>query len=110
MVSIAHINPDVLRWMRERADLSVDDAAMAVGLKSGQLQNWEAGQTKPTFRQAQKLAQTFRAPFGFLFLAAPPVETLPLPDLRTVGSEPLNHPGIDLQDTARQALQRQAWY
>lgn len=110
MASVAHITPDILRWMRERAGLSVDDAAGAVGIKPAQLQNWETGEAKPTFRQAQKLAQAFHAPFGYLFLAEPPVETLPLPDLRTVGSEPVPRPSIDLKDTIRQALQRQAWY
>lgn len=110
MGSVAHINPVILRWMRERAGLSVDDAADTLGLKPAQLQNWETGEAKPTFRQAQKLAHAFRAPFGYLFLAEPPEETLPLPDLRTVGSEPVPQPSIDLQDTIRQALQRQAWY
>jgi Zn-dependent peptidase ImmA (M78 family) len=56
------------------------------------------------------LASAARIPFGFLFLAAPPEEKLPLPDLRTVGSSPLSQPSVDLLDTVRNTLLKQSWY
>lgn len=106
----AHINPNILRWMRERGGLNVADAAHAAGMSPDQLTHWEAGESQPTFLQAQKLAQALHAPFGYLFLAEPPTEGLPLPDLRTVGTAPVPRPSIDLLDTIRLSLQRQAWY
>lgn len=110
MSAKAHINPNILRWMRERGGLDVSDAAHAASLSPDQLIRWEAGESQPTFIQAQKLAQALHAPFGYLFLAEPPAENLPLPDLRTVGGTPVPRPSLDLLDTIRLSLQRQAWY
>ncbi|MFZ2124615.1 MAG: XRE family transcriptional regulator [Rhodoferax sp.] len=110
MSAKAHINPKILRWMRERGGLDVGDAARVAGISLDQLALWETGESQPTFLQAQKLAQALHAPFGYLFLTEPPVENLPLPDLRTVGSAPVPRPSVDLLDTIRLSLQRQAWY
>lgn len=91
--------------------MDVATAAESVGVKPEQLIAWETGEGKPpTFRQAQRLSQALHAPFGYLFLREPPIEELPLPDLRTVAGAPLNRPSIDLLDTVRLALQRQSWY
>lgn len=110
MSAKAHINPQILRWMRERGRLDLGDAARAANISPDQLARWEAGESQPTFLQAQKLAQALHAPFGYLFLAEPPAEDLPLPDLRTVGSGPVPRPSLDLLDTIRLSLQRQTWY
>jgi len=110
MSTKAHINPKILRWMRERGGLDVGDAARVVGISPDQLILWETGESRPTFLQAQKLAQALHAPFGYLFLTEPPAEDLPLPDLRTVGGSPVPRPSVDLLDTIRLSLQRQAWY
>lgn len=110
MATQALINPTLLRWARERAGLDLEGAAQGANVKSAQLAAWEAGESRPTFRQAQHLAQALHAPFGYLFLQEPPTDTLPLPDLRTVGAAPVPKPSIDLLDTVRFALQRQAWY
>lgn len=107
MSAKAHINPKILRWMRERGGLDVDNAARVAHISPEQLTDWESGENQPTFPQAQKLAQTLHAPFGYLFLTEPPAENLPLPDLRTVGSAPVPRPSVDLQDAIRLSLQRQ---
>lgn len=106
----AYVNPQILRWIRERNGLSTDDAATILDMPVEQLTDWETGESRPTFRQAQKLAQSLHTPFGYLFLAEPPIEDLPLPDLRTVGGAPVPRPSVDLLDTIRQSMQRQAWY
>ncbi len=106
----ACVNPKILRWIRERNGLSLDDAASVLDMPVEQLTDWETGATRPTFRQAQKLAQSLHTPFGYLFLVEPPIEDLPLPDLRTVGGTPRLRPSLDLLDTLRQSMQRQAWY
>ncbi|NTV95178.1 MAG: ImmA/IrrE family metallo-endopeptidase [Thiobacillus sp.] len=110
MTTQARINAEVLQWARERARLTVEQLAHGAHAKPEQVIAWEDGITYPTFRQAQNLASTAHIPFGFLFLAKPPEERLPLPDLRTVGSAPLDRPSVDLLDTVRAALQKQAWY
>ena len=106
----AYVNPKILRWIRERNGLSTDDAATILDMPVAQLTDWETGESRPTFRQAQKLAQSLHTPFGYLFLAEPPLEDLPLPDLRTVGGTPRPRPSLDLLDTIRQSMQRQSWY
>jgi len=110
MSAKALINPKILRWIRERSGLDVGDAAHAASISPDQLTRWEAGESQPTFLQAQKLAQALHAPFGYLFLAEPPADKLPLPDLRTVGGAPVPRPSVDLLETLRLSLQRQAWY
>ena len=110
MSAKAHINPKILSWMRERCGLDLAAAARTANLSLDQLALWETGESQPTFLQAQKLAQSLRAPFGYLFLTEPPVEYLPLPDLRTLGGAPVPRPSVDLLDTIRLALQRQTWY
>ena len=110
MSAKAHINPNILRWMRERAGLDAGDAARFAHISPEQLARWESGECQPTFLQAQKLAQALHAPFGYLFLTEPPAEKLPLPDLRTVGGAPVPRPSTDLLDTIRLSLQRQTWY
>ncbi len=106
----ALINPPLLVWARERAGLDLDDAADALKIKRDRWHAWEQGDARPTFKQAQTIAAALHLPFGYLFLANPPVENLPLPDLRTVAGEPLAAPSLDLLDTVRIALQRQAWF
>lgn len=106
----AQINPAMLRWARGRVGLDVSKAAAAAGVKPEQLARWESGDAFPTFRQAQDVAQALHAPFGFFFLQQAPMEEPLLPDLRTVGGAPVGKPSVDLLETVKQALQRQAWY
>lgn len=110
MATRALINPAQLRWARERLGLTIEDAARIASVKPEQLTAWENDEGRPTFRQAQNLAHSFHAPFGYLFLNAPPEEALPLPDLRTVAGDLVPRPSVDLMETVRIALQRQAWF
>lgn len=100
----------MLRWARDRAGLDVNEAATAAGVKPDQFLLWEEGEAQPTFRQAQVIAQALHAPFGFFFLKDAPAEDLPLPDLRTIGGAPAGKPSVNLAETVRHALQRQAWF
>lgn len=106
----AHINPEMLRWARGRVGFDIGRAAAAAGVKPEQLERWEMGEDQPTFRQAQSIAQALHAPFGFFFLPEAPAEDPLLPDLRTVGGRPVGKPSVDLLETVKQALQRQAWF
>lgn len=110
MSQAALVNPSLLRWSRERAGLSTEQVAKKLPVKRDRVQEWEAGETKPTFLQAQKWASLAHIPFGFLFLQQPPVEQLPLPDLRTVGGIAPQRPSLELLDTVRDAVRKQDWY
>jgi len=107
----AKVNSDLLSWARERAQLSTAVLAKCSGLpKEEKIIAWENGSLQPTFKQAQSFAKATHIPFGYLFLPEPPEEILPIPDLRTVGSEPLEHPSAELLEVVRQVMFRQAWY
>lgn len=100
----------MIRWARDRVGLAASEAAAAAGVKPEQFQRWEEGDTQPTFRQAQLLAQALHTPFGFFFLKEAPAEVPLLPDLRTVGGTPVGKPSVNLTETMRHSLQRQAWF
>lgn len=106
----AHINPNMLRWARGRVGFDLHAAAKAAHVKPEQLEKWESGDSRPTFKQAQNMAQALHAPFGFFFLQQPPTEPPLLPDLRTVGGAPVEKPSVNLQEAIKHTLQRQAWY
>lgn len=106
----ALINPEMLSWARERAGLSVAVLAKKLQLPERRLQAWEAGESRPTFRQAQQYAHHAHVPFGYLFLREPPEEDVPLPDLRTVGDQAPRALSVDLKDVLRDVLRRQLWY
>lgn len=110
MSQAAFVNPSLLTWSRERAGLSTEQVAKKLPVKPDRVQEWEAGETKPTFLQAQKWASVAHIPFGFLFLQQPPVEQLPLPDLRTFGGIAPQRPTLELLDAVRDAIRKQDWY
>ena len=100
------IQPDLLRWACERAGYSV--AALAG--RFPKLKEWERGEVHPTLKQLEAFAKATRTPVGFLFLAEPPVERVPIPDFRTVANVHVGHPSPDLLDTVYLCQQRQDWF
>ena len=81
-----------------------------LNIPEDKLEAWESGDKPPTFKQAQNFAAKTHIPFGYLFLQIPPVEELPLPDLRTIGGEQPQRPSAELIDIVQIILQRQQWY
>lgn len=99
------VKPALLRWARERANLTVEALIRHFPF----YERWESGEEYPTLKQLEKLAQALRVPIGFLFLNEPPDEPLPIPDFRT-GPDLGQRPSVDLLDTIYLCQQRQAWY
>ena len=100
------VQPTLLRWARERAGY---DADALVG-RFPRLEAWERGEVQPTLKQIETFAKATHTPVGFLFLAEPPVERMPIPDFRTVVNVHVGHPSPDLLDTVYLCQQRQDWY
>src|SRR5258708_15716710 len=99
------VKPALLRWARERAGLAED----ALLQRFPKLHQWEEGTSKPTLRQLEDFAGATTVPFGYLFLAEPPQETLPIPDFRTLDDRPVRRPSPNLLDTIFDMQRRQAW-
>lgn len=106
----AFVNAGMIRWARERASLGVDAFARKVNTRAEKVLSWERGEARPTFKQAEKLAQAARVPFGYLFLPTPPVERLPIPDLRTRPDSPPPHLDADFMDLVQDVLFKFDWY
>ena len=100
------VQPELLRWARERAGLT----AAEVVRRLPRFEEWESGTRQPTLKQLEQFARLARAPIGYLFLTAPPLEPVPIPDFRTVADGGVRRPSPDLLDTIYACQDRQAWY
>ena len=74
------VPPEMLRWACERAGHDVAHFAAHMP----QLPAWVRRERHPTLKQLEKLAKLTHTPLGYLFLAEPPDERLPVSDYRTV--------------------------
>jgi Zn-dependent peptidase ImmA (M78 family) len=100
------VAPELLRWAVERAGQS--ESTLAGRFPT--LGQWLRGEDLPTLKQLERFAQATHAPVGYFFLREPPHETVPIPDLRTIGNVLIERPSPDLLDTIYLCQQRQEWY
>jgi Zn-dependent peptidase ImmA (M78 family) len=103
------VNPELLRWARERAGLSFDQLANNF-VEAAKIRSWENSTALPTLAQAEALATKLRIPLPILLLDEPPKIPLPIPDLRTLDGLSPVHPTPEFVDTVNDAVVRQSWY
>jgi Zn-dependent peptidase ImmA (M78 family) len=106
----AEINTDMLSWARERSGIALPQFAAKCGVSEKRLLAWESGFERMTFNQAMRYAEKAHVPFGYLFLTAPPMDELPIPDLRTIDGQGVRRPSSELLDLIKIMLQRQEWF
>ncbi len=102
----APVNPELLRWGRERAGITQEEL-MA---KFRKLPEWEDGQMKPTLKQTEAFARAVHAPVGYLFLSEPPEDIVPIPDYRTFAKHAVTRPSPNLMEMIYACQDRQNWY
>ncbi len=56
------MKPELLIWRRNRAKVTVEDAAKAAAVTSGDIEAWEAGGTAPSLNQLRCLAAKYHFP------------------------------------------------
>lgn len=100
------VAPALLHWACERSGRSNSDLRK----RFPQVEAWKQGEVQPTLKQLEAFAKTTHTPIGYLFLQRPPVETLPIPDFRTIGDKGIRRPSPNLLDTLYLCQQRQDWY
>ena len=73
------VNPDILRWARESAGLTLEDAVAKLSIKDARgtaavdrLRALEQGETPPTRPMLSKMAKQYRRPLLTFYLAQPP--------------------------------------
>jgi Zn-dependent peptidase ImmA (M78 family) len=102
MVAKIPVNPELLRWAVDRSGLSFSDFKEPV-------QAWISGDAQPTVRKLEGFARKAMVPFGYLFLASPPQESIGIPDFRTFRDERRRTFSPNLRDTITDIQRRQAW-
>lgn len=100
------VRPELLRWACARAGYSEANLAN----RFPKIDRWLQGEDRPTFKQLESFAHVTHAPLGYFFLTEPPVETIPIPDFRTIENELIETPSPNLLDTIYLCQQRQEWY
>ena len=106
----AFITPEIIEWARRRRNYSIHTLAQRIHIAPQKIEAWEKGDARPSFDEAQDLAKKLYIPFGYLYLSQPPMESLPLPDLRTIAKRDHNQPSPDFLDVIYDALRKQDWY
>ena len=102
------LQPEVLRWARDRVGLSQEELAKKIPVSLKRVAEWEET-GKISIAQADRLAEKTYTPLGYLYLSKPPEESLPIRDFRTRGDGPPKRPSPDLLDTIYQMQRRQNW-
>jgi Zn-dependent peptidase ImmA (M78 family) len=100
------VKPAILQWAIERAG----DRATTLYERFPKLGMWQRGDVQPTLKQLESFAKAAYLPVGYFFLAEPPDESLPIPDMRTVGGRGVQRPSPDLLDVIYLCQRRQSWY
>lgn len=95
------VNPEILRWARETAGLSLQEAAEKVGINDARgvdapdrLAALEAGEAEPSRPTLLKMAAQYRRPLITFYMAAPPSIAPRGEDFRTLPE------GLARRDTA----------
>jgi len=105
-MALVQVRPELLRWACARSRREADE----LNAKFPHLDAWLRERRQPTLKQLEAFAKFTHTPIGYLFLRAPPVDQLPIPDLRTMKDRALTTPSPDLLDTLHLCQERQEWY
>ena len=101
-LGVIDIQPSILVWARQSLGLTLEEAATKLRRPPEELANWEAGLSRPTYAQLEKLAERYKRPLLTFFLPKPPEEAPLSTDFRTMDSLVLE----ELDSSTRLALRR----
>lgn len=105
----APVNPEVMRWARETARLSIEEAAKKVGRSEEDLSGWEDGSLKPSMPQARDAARVYKRPLAVFYLPEPPKGWQVLRDFRTLPRDEPREYSSRLAFLIRETYSRQQW-
>jgi hypothetical protein len=97
------VSEAVLSWAVERSGVPL----AGLQRRFPKLEEWLRGETEPTLRQLEELANATATPLGFLLLDEPPEERLPIPHFRTVREVRPRRPSVNLLETVYVMQRRQ---
>lgn len=102
----ARVKPELIRWVRRNAGLSVADAAKKAGTSVAIVRRWEDGSVQPTVRQLRLLANATKRPLAIFYLAEPPRGFTALRDFRRLPGTPVGAQTPALRLAVRLACER----
>ncbi len=102
----ALVEDELLIWARKSAHLTLQEAAKKVRVKEERLQNWEAGETRPTIRQLREFGKAYKRPIAVFYLPQPPKDFVPLRDFRRFADTKASILSPKLQFETRRAQDR----
>lgn len=88
--TLSGVNGEIIRWVREFYNMSLDEAANAIGVDVSRYKNWEDGTEHPTYAKLKKISDVFRKPSAVFFFPEPPQIPAIKGDLRTLSDEIVN--------------------
>ena len=97
------INPDIVKWARERSGYTAQAIATALKKDVSIVNDWESGERSLTYVQLETLADKYKRPISIFFFPEPPEE----PDI--VENLALRSSDIDKLDPHIHFLFRQAY-
>jgi Zn-dependent peptidase ImmA (M78 family) len=101
-----NIKPGIITWAIQRAGYELQDFAA----KFPSVKDWLEDRKRPTVKQLEKFSHRVHLPFGYLFLAEPPIERLPIPFFRTnQRGRATQNVSVNVYDTIMLMQQRQGW-
>ena len=102
-MSRVEVEPRLIQWAMERSALTPNQLAH----RFPKVREWATGDALPTLPQLEEFARATTTPIGYLFLAEPPEERLPVADFRTMASAPARRPSPNLLETVYLMQRRQ---
>ena len=81
------VNGGILKWAREFYNMSVEEAALAIGVDCEKYISWENGSDYPTYAKLRKVSDVFHKPSAIFFFPEPPSLPPVKGDLRTLPTE-----------------------
>ena len=99
---IQGINPNIIKWARERSGYTLQEVAKSFNRNVVTISDWESGAAAPTYLQLEKLADKYKRPVAMFFFPEPPQE----PDF--VGQLALRSSEIEKLPPSIRILLRQA--
>jgi len=105
---VTTVRPAVMKWARESAGVSAEDAAKRLGLTVAAVEKWEAGKGNPTLRTLETLSVYYKRPLAAFFLAEPPKGPSLPEDFRVLPGSTPRHLSRDALLAIREARRVQA--
>lgn len=102
----ALINPELLVWARESANLTIPEAASKVQVAPERLEEWESGNGRPSIAKLRELGRVYHRPIAIFYLPRAPKTFMAMRDFRRLSGTVAARASYQLQFEMRRAHDR----